>query len=82
VALLLNRPSQREFDGYASLRYIMVVTASPDSTRLTDQQRQAVREVLNNGDAKHKTVIGANLAQAQRFLEAMIRERSTAQAEG
>lgn len=82
VAMICNRPSQRELDGYAPLRFVMVVTASPDAARLTDEQRQAVHAVLNNRDAAHKAVIGANLAQACRFLEAMKMELSTAQAKG
>jgi hypothetical protein len=49
----------------------VVVTADPDAPQLTDEQRQSVRELLDNDDGEHKTVIGATLTQTHHLLAAL-----------
>jgi hypothetical protein len=71
VTYNFNNPKQQ---GTIPLRYTIVVTAEPDSLQLTPEQREGVRELLNNDDGNHKTVIGATLKQTRHLLS-VIREQ-------
>jgi hypothetical protein len=71
VAYNFNKPVQCEREHTAPLRFTVVVTADPDAPQLTDKQRQSVRELLDNDDGNHKSVIGATLTQTHHLLAAM-----------
>jgi hypothetical protein len=69
-----NNPKQQ---GQVPLRYTIVVTAEPTSQQLTPEQREGVRELLNNDDGNHKTVIGATLKQTRHLLNVMREQLSS-----
>ncbi len=73
-----NRPTGCKDDRIAPLRFTVVVSAEPDDAALTPEQQQGVRELLDNDDGRHKTVIAATLAQTQKLLAAIKAELMTA----